>query len=77
VFTTSVLAISLSVAVIAIGAVPALAQSRPVILGTATPGGGFPVYGQAVAETVNATDPTLRPITTTRRADEPPAAYAG
>ena len=24
-----------------------------VTLGTATPGGGFPVYGQAVAETVN------------------------
>jgi TRAP transporter TAXI family solute receptor len=30
-----------------------------VILGTATPGGGFPVYGQAVAETINETDPTL------------------
>ena len=30
-----------------------------VILGTATPGGGFPVYGQAVAETIAAVDPTL------------------
>jgi uncharacterized protein len=30
-----------------------------VVLGTATPGGGFPVYGQAVAETINETDPTL------------------
>ena len=30
-----------------------------VTLGTATPGGGFPVYGQAVAETVTAVDPTL------------------
>lgn len=30
-----------------------------VILGTATPGGGFPLYGGAFAETVNATDPTL------------------
>ncbi len=30
-----------------------------VILGTATPGGGFPVYGDAVAATVNATDPSL------------------
>src|SRR4030095_11987394 len=30
-----------------------------VTLGTATPGGGFPVYGQAVAETIAATDPTL------------------
>lgn len=30
-----------------------------VILGTATPGGGFPLYGGAVAETINATDPSL------------------
>lgn len=30
-----------------------------VTLGTATPGGGFPLYGQAVADTINATDPTL------------------
>ena len=33
---------------------------RVVTLGTATPGGGFPVYGQAVAETINAVDPSLR-----------------
>jgi TRAP transporter TAXI family solute receptor len=31
-----------------------------IILGTATPGGGFPVYGDAFAETVNQTDPSLR-----------------
>jgi uncharacterized protein len=30
-----------------------------IVLGTATPGGGFPVYGQAVADTVHETDPTL------------------
>ena len=30
-----------------------------VILGTATPGGGFPLYGGAFAETVNETDPAL------------------
>ena len=30
-----------------------------VILGTATPGGGFPLYGGAFAETVNETDPSL------------------
>jgi hypothetical protein len=30
-----------------------------VILGTATPGGGFPVYGQALADTINETDPSL------------------
>src|SRR5215813_1544158 len=30
-----------------------------VLLGTATPGGGFPVYGQALAETINETDSSL------------------
>jgi TRAP transporter TAXI family solute receptor len=30
-----------------------------VVLGTATPGGGFPLYGGAFAEAVNATDTTL------------------
>lgn len=30
-----------------------------LILGTATPGGGFPVYGDAFAEMVNAQDPKL------------------
>src|SRR5262245_28919966 len=30
-----------------------------VILGTATPGGGFPLYGGVVAEVVNAGDPSL------------------
>jgi uncharacterized protein len=33
--------------------------STKVILGTATPGGGFPLYGGAFAETVNETDPSL------------------
>ncbi len=38
----------------------ALAQDKTaVILGTATPGGGFPVYGAAFAEIVNATDTSL------------------
>jgi len=31
-----------------------------LILGTATPGGGFPVYGEAFAEVVNAQEPMLR-----------------
>ena len=41
------------------------AQDKPpaakttVILGTATPGGGFPVYGDAVVEIVNGADATL------------------
>ncbi len=30
-----------------------------VILGTATPGGGFPVYGDVFAQTINETDPPL------------------
>ena len=30
-----------------------------LVLGTATPGGGFPLYGDAFAEVVNAQDPTL------------------
>ncbi len=30
-----------------------------IVLGTATPGGGFPVYGAAVAETVNEIEPAL------------------
>jgi len=31
-----------------------------LVLGTATPGGGFPVYGDAFADMVNAQEPTLR-----------------
>ena len=31
-----------------------------LVLGTATPGGGFPVYGAAFAEAVNAQEPKLR-----------------
>ena len=34
-------------------------EKTRVLLGTATPGGGFPVYGAAFAATVNETDPTL------------------
>ena len=41
---------------------PGLASAQDkttVVLGTATPGGGFPLYGAALAETVNETDATL------------------
>jgi uncharacterized protein len=34
-------------------------QKTQVILGTATPGGGFPLYGDAVAAVVNEVDPSL------------------
>lgn len=33
--------------------------SLTITLGTATPGGGFPVYGNAFAEVMNGADPTL------------------
>src|SRR5437762_9153468 len=35
------------------------AEKTVVVLGTATPGGGFPVSGAAVADIINETDPTL------------------
>jgi uncharacterized protein len=35
------------------------AEQGPLLLGTATPGGGFAVYGQAIADTLRETDPTL------------------
>src|SRR3981081_4000444 len=34
-------------------------QKTAISLGTATPGGGFPLYGDAFAEVMNETDPTL------------------
>jgi TRAP transporter TAXI family solute receptor len=34
-------------------------QKTAVILGTATPGGGFPAYGAAYSSTINEMDPTL------------------
>jgi len=55
------------------------ADRTAVVLGTATPGGGFPVYGQAFAETVNAVDPTLdvRPRNTRGSADNVPMLERG
>jgi TRAP transporter TAXI family solute receptor len=34
-------------------------QKTTITLGTATPGGGFPLYGDALAEVMNAADPAL------------------
>lgn len=42
------------------GARAAASEPTTVVLGTATPGGGFPIYGAAFAETVHETDPTVR-----------------
>jgi hypothetical protein len=41
------------------GSVPASTSPITVTLGTATPGGGFPVYGAAFAESVHEADPTI------------------
>src|SRR5688500_8960667 len=50
-----------------------------VSLGTATPGGGFPVYGEAVAATINTIDPTLevKPQNTKGSAENVPMLEAG
>jgi len=48
-------------AALAATGLPVIAQDKTtVILGTATPGGGFPVYGEAYARALNEADPTLR-----------------
>src|SRR5262249_14844470 len=62
---------------VAIGA--KAAEKTLVILGTATPGGGFPVYGQAVSERINAIDTTLdvRPQNTAGSAENIPLLEAG
>jgi TRAP transporter TAXI family solute receptor len=55
------------------------AQKTIITLGTATPGGGFPVYGAAFADAVNAADPTLRiePRNTKGSAENIPLLEAG
>ncbi|MCA1527738.1 TAXI family TRAP transporter solute-binding subunit [Bradyrhizobium yuanmingense] len=40
-------------------AIPTTTISSTLSLGTATPGGGFPLYGNAFAEVMNAADPQL------------------
>jgi len=41
------------------GSAAQAADKTVVLLGTATPGGGFPVYGAAVVDTINEIDPML------------------
>ena len=45
--------------VVALGGIAGAAERVVLTLGTATPGGGFPVYGDAVVATVNEQDPDL------------------
>ena len=54
---TIVLAVLAATAV----AAPASAQQSPtrVVMGTATPGGGFPLFGDAAAAAINEADPSL------------------
>lgn len=62
------------------GALPAAAAEKTVVsLATATPGGGFPVYGEAFAATVNETDTTLlvEPRNTKGSAENIPLLEAG
>lgn len=44
-------------------AIPKAISKTEINLGTATPGGGFPLYGNAFAEVMNAADPTLSILT--------------
>ena len=55
------------------------AQKTIVTLATATPGGGFPVYGDAFAGAINAADPTLdvQPRNTKGSAENIPLLEAG
>jgi hypothetical protein len=57
----------------------ALAQNVKVTLGTATPGGGFPVYGDALIAALKAHDPTLAvvPVNTKGSTENVPRLEAG
>lgn len=72
--STLVLVLALPIAVAAQGA-----EKTIVSLGTATPGGGFPVYGEAVAATINEADATLdvQPRNTKGSAENIPLLEAG
>jgi TRAP transporter TAXI family solute receptor len=70
--------LALALLLLAVAGVDA-ADRTAVVLGTATPGGGFPVYGQALAETVNALEPSLevQPRNTRGSADNVPMLERG
>jgi len=58
---------------------PAQAEPTTVLLGTATPGGGFELYGRHLAEVINETDPSLKiePRATRGSAENLPLLEAG
>jgi uncharacterized protein len=74
VLSTLVLVLAIPLAMAAYGA-----DKTVVSLGTATPGGGFPVYGEAVAGVINEGDTTLevRPQNTKGSAENIPLLEAG
>jgi uncharacterized protein len=71
--------LSLVLAALPLGFAARAADKVVVSLGTATPGGGFPVYGQAFADTINETDTTLevKPQNTKGSTENVPLLEAG
>ena len=71
--------VAISVAVSAVATDSTAAERTVVTLGTATPGGGFPVYGQALADTINEADDSLdvRPQHTKGSTENVPFLEAG
>jgi uncharacterized protein len=54
----NIAAIALAVTMSGMAASTSMAQDR-IVLGTATPGGGFPLYGGIVTDVINTVDPSL------------------
>jgi uncharacterized protein len=70
---------ALFAALLCLSAAAGAQDKTRVLLGTATPGGGFPVYGAAFAATVNEMDATLQvePMNTRGSAENIPLLEAG
>jgi len=72
-------AVLLALCCLASGATPGAAETNTLVLGTATPGGGFTVYGEALADAIRAVDPGLeiRPRQTAGSRENIPLLEAG
>src|SRR5262245_20189551 len=57
--TTMAIGAALVASALVMGDQAAAQEKTTLVLGTATPGGGFPLFGGVLAEVVNATDPSL------------------